>query len=53
METIHISLKDGAVLEVPRGTTPAEVAMKISPRLASAALVARVRPANGASPVGS
>jgi len=41
METIHISLKDGKVLDVPRGTTAAEVAKSISPRLASAALVAR------------
>jgi threonyl-tRNA synthetase len=48
METIHISLKDGKVLDVPRGTTPAEVARGISPRLASAALVARV--SNGAEP---
>ncbi len=48
METIHISLKDGKVLDVPRGTTPAEVARGISPRLASAALVARV--SNGHEP---
>jgi threonyl-tRNA synthetase len=41
METIHISLKDGKVLDFPRGTTAAEVAKSISPRLASAALVAR------------
>jgi threonyl-tRNA synthetase len=41
METIHISLKDGKILDVPRGTTAAEVAKGISPRLASAALVAR------------
>src|SRR5579863_3950867 len=41
METIHISLKDGKVLDLPRGTTGAEVAKSISPRLASAALVAR------------
>ncbi|HXQ98133.1 MAG TPA: threonine--tRNA ligase [Candidatus Limnocylindrales bacterium] len=41
METIHISLKDGKVLDLPRGTTAAEVAKSISPRLASAALVAR------------
>ena len=46
MESIHITLKDGAVLEVPRGSTAADVAKKISPRLASAALVARV--SNGA-----
>ncbi|HEV3220005.1 MAG TPA: threonine--tRNA ligase [Candidatus Acidoferrales bacterium] len=46
MESIHITLKDGAVLDVPRGSTAADVAKKISPRLASAALVARV--SNGA-----
>ena len=47
METIHISLKDGKVLEVPRGTSAAEVAQKISPRLAKDALVARVSAGNG------
>ncbi|MFZ0818857.1 MAG: threonine--tRNA ligase [Candidatus Acidiferrales bacterium] len=46
MDSIHITLKDGAVFEVPRGSTAADVARKISPRLASAALVARV--SNGA-----
>ena len=42
METIHITLPDGAVRDVPRGTTPAQVAEKISPRLAKEALVARI-----------
>jgi threonyl-tRNA synthetase len=37
-------LPDGKALEVPRGTTPAEIARKISPSLAKEALVAR---ANG------
>jgi threonyl-tRNA synthetase len=46
MDSIHITLKDGAVLEVQRGSTAADVAKKISPRLASAALVARI--SNGA-----
>ncbi len=41
MDTIFITLPDGKVLDMPRGTTAAEVARKISPRLASAALVAR------------
>src|SRR6202162_2208914 len=42
MESIHVTLPDGKVQEVPSGTTPAEIARKISPRLADAALVARV-----------
>jgi threonyl-tRNA synthetase len=41
MESIHITLPDGAVREVPRGTTPREFAEKISARLAKEALVAR------------
>src|SRR6266699_2424300 len=48
MEQIHITLPDGSVQEVPKGTTPADIARKISPRLADAALVARVaQPASG------
>jgi len=42
MSSIHITLPDGKVLDVPRGTTPAEIARKISPHLATEALVARV-----------
>ena len=42
METIAITLPDGAKREVPKGTTPAEIARQISPGLAKAALVARV-----------
>jgi len=42
MEQIHITLPDGSVKEVPKGTTPADIARSISPRLADAALVARV-----------
>src|SRR5260370_17265387 len=50
MEPIHITLPDGKVQEVPKGTTPADIARKISPRLADAALVARVAaPNNGAA----
>ncbi len=41
METIQITLPDGATREVPRGTTAAEIARQISPRLAKEALVAR------------
>jgi threonyl-tRNA synthetase len=46
MEQIQITLPDGSVQEVPKGTTPADIARKISPRLADAALVARVSQPN-------
>src|SRR5215475_6661901 len=46
MEAIQITLPDGKVQEVPKGTTPADIAKKISPRLADAALVARVAEPN-------
>ncbi len=42
METIGITLPDGARREVPKGTTPAEIARQISASLAKDALVARV-----------
>ena len=42
--TIQVRLPDGAVREVPVGTTALEVANAISPRLASVVVVARVRP---------
>jgi threonyl-tRNA synthetase len=41
MATIRVTLPDGAVREVPAGTTPGEIARQISPRLAGEALVAR------------
>src|SRR2546430_14289976 len=48
MERIHITLPDASVKAVPKGTPPADVARSISPRLADAALVARVAaPASG------
>jgi len=47
METIHITMPDGAIREVPLGTTAAEIAHQISPRLAKEALVARIGPPNG------
>jgi threonyl-tRNA synthetase len=47
MDQIHVTLPDGKVQEVPKGTTPADIARKISPRLADAALVARITPTNG------
>jgi len=46
MDPIHITLPDGKVQEVPKGTTPADIAKQISPRLADAALVARVAAPN-------
>src|SRR3954464_8240115 len=47
-KNIAIHLPDGAVREVPAGTTPLEIANSISPRLAAASVVARVTPLNGA-----
>jgi threonyl-tRNA synthetase len=41
MESIQITLPDGSMREVPRGTTAAQVAAQIGPRLAKDALVAR------------
>ena len=47
MDQVQVTLPDGKVQEVPKGTTPADIARKISPRLADAALVARVTATNG------
>src|SRR5271165_3249475 len=47
MDTIHITMPDGAIREVPLGTTAAQIAQQISPRLAKEALVARVVPMHG------
>jgi threonyl-tRNA synthetase len=44
MDTIHITMPDGAIRDVPLGTTAAEIAQQISPRLAKEALVARIAP---------
>jgi len=44
-----VHLPDGVVCEVPSGTTPLEIANSISPRLAAAAVVARLTPVNGAA----
>ena len=49
-DSIHVKLPDGSVKEVPRGTTPLDIAKSISPRLADAALVARARPIAPAEP---
>src|SRR3984885_7943289 len=41
-DSIHVKLPDGSVKEVPKGTTALEIAKSISPRLADAALVAKI-----------
>ena len=48
-QTIKVHLPDGAVREVPAGTTPLEIANSISPRLAAASVVARLKPVAGAA----
>ncbi|MGH9669325.1 MAG: TGS domain-containing protein, partial [Terriglobales bacterium] len=40
-ETIKIKLPDGSAMEMPKGATALDVAKKLGPRLAEAALVAR------------
>src|SRR5262250_2824448 len=51
MDTIHVTLPDGSVKDVPKGTTPYDVAKGISPRLADAAFAAKIYSNNG--PLGS
>src|SRR5438105_1214148 len=48
-QTVSVHLPDGAVREVPVGTTPLDIANSISPRLAAASVVARLSPVTGAS----
>jgi threonyl-tRNA synthetase len=43
-QNIQVTLPDGSKKEVSSGTTPLDVARSISPRLADAALVAKVKP---------
>jgi threonyl-tRNA synthetase len=43
-DSIKVHLPDGSIKEFPAGSTPLDVAQSISPRLAAAAVVARVRP---------
>jgi threonyl-tRNA synthetase len=52
-QNIKIQLPDGSVREVPRGTTAYDVAMSISPRLAAAVVVARIRPLTTVAPDGA
>lgn len=42
MNSIQVTLPDGSVQEVPAGTSALDIARKISPRLADAAIVAKV-----------
>ncbi|HYA17729.1 MAG TPA: threonine--tRNA ligase [Bryobacteraceae bacterium] len=42
MSNIHVTLPDGSVKDVPLGTTAFDIAQGISPRLAEAAIVAKV-----------
>jgi threonyl-tRNA synthetase len=46
---IQVTLPDGSKKEVPKGTSPLEIARSISPRLADAALVARIKPRQSAA----
>src|SRR5579862_5596699 len=51
--TIAIHLPDGSVREVAAGTTPLDIANSISPRLAAAAVVARLTPLTATPPAAS
>jgi threonyl-tRNA synthetase len=43
-ESIKVHLPDGSIKELAAGSTPLDVAQSISPRLAAAAVVARIQP---------
>jgi threonyl-tRNA synthetase len=47
-QMIAVHLPDGAIREVPAGTTPLEIANSISPRLAAVCVAARLTPVSGA-----
>lgn len=51
-QSIKVQLPDGSVREVARGITPFDIAMSISPRLAAAVVVARIRPLAVPAPEG-
>jgi threonyl-tRNA synthetase len=44
-DSIKVHLPDGSTKDFPAGSTPLDVANSISPRLAAASIVARIRPA--------
>jgi threonyl-tRNA synthetase len=46
--SIQVKLPDGAIKQYPAGTTPLQIAEGISPRLAAASVVARVKPLHAA-----
>ncbi|HWR36562.1 MAG TPA: threonine--tRNA ligase [Clostridia bacterium] len=46
-DQIKVKLPDGSIKEVPQGTTALDIARSISPRLADAALVAKIAPFDG------
>ena len=48
--SIQVQLPDGSARTVPAGTTPLSIATDISPRLASAAVVAQIRPTHVVAP---
>jgi threonyl-tRNA synthetase len=50
---IRVQLPDGSIKELPSGSTPFDVASGISPRLAAAAVVARIQPLHAAPVVAS
>jgi threonyl-tRNA synthetase len=50
IEQIQVQLPDGSRREVARGTTPFDIANSISPRLAAAVVVARVKPLTSTDP---
>jgi threonyl-tRNA synthetase len=52
-QTIAVHLPDGAVREVPAGTTPLEIANSISPRLAAVCVAARLTPVTGTAKASS
>jgi threonyl-tRNA synthetase len=51
MNSIEVKLPDGTTKSFPDGTTPLQVAESISPRLAAASVVARIKPLHATAPV--
>ncbi len=49
-EQIKIQLSDGSIREVASGSTPFDIANSISPRLAAAVVVARIKPLSAKAP---
>ena len=53
MSEIKVQLPDGSIQQVSPGTTPLEIARSISPRLADAALAAKIAPLGSATAMAS